>query len=110
MDHQLRRRQLAALAAVTAAQEESEFAELCTGWAIGTEGWKRAVAKEYRHLALDPGYDATELHGLKERRWREQLELLLLGAGKSAIRLAPPLCISRDEIDWAVERLRKVLA
>ena len=77
-------RLLAALAAVTAGQEASEFAELCTGWAIGTEGWKRAVAKEYRHLALDPGYDATELRGLKERRWREQLELLLLGAGKTA--------------------------
>ena len=26
------------------------------------------------------------------------------------IRLAPPLCITRQEIDWALERLRKVLA
>jgi ornithine--oxo-acid transaminase len=26
------------------------------------------------------------------------------------IRLAPPLVITRDEIDWAVGRLRKVLA
>jgi ornithine--oxo-acid transaminase len=26
------------------------------------------------------------------------------------IRLAPPLVITREEIDWAVEKLRKVLA
>ena len=26
------------------------------------------------------------------------------------IRLAPPLVITRDEIDWAVERLKKVLS
>jgi ornithine--oxo-acid transaminase len=26
------------------------------------------------------------------------------------MRLAPPLCITRDEIDWAVERLEKVVS
>ena len=26
------------------------------------------------------------------------------------IRLAPPLVITREEIDWAVERLKKVLS
>ena len=26
------------------------------------------------------------------------------------IRLAPPLVITREEIDWAVEKLKKVLA
>jgi ornithine--oxo-acid transaminase len=37
-------------------------------------------------------------HGLlcKETHW-------------NVIRLAPPLIISREEIDWAVERLEKVL-
>jgi ornithine--oxo-acid transaminase len=29
---------------------------------------------------------------------------------EQTMRLAPPLCITRDEIDWALERLRKVLA
>ena len=28
---------------------------------------------------------------------------------KQTMRLAPPLCITKDEIDWALERLRKVL-
>jgi ornithine--oxo-acid transaminase len=29
---------------------------------------------------------------------------------EQTMRLAPPLCITRDELDWALERLRKVLA
>jgi ornithine--oxo-acid transaminase len=29
---------------------------------------------------------------------------------EQAIRLAPPLCIAKDEVDWALERLKKVLA
>jgi ornithine--oxo-acid transaminase len=28
----------------------------------------------------------------------------------STIRLAPPLCITADEVDWAVDRLAQVLA
>jgi putative transposase len=76
-------RHLAALAALSAGQEAKEFTELCTGWAIGTEGWKRAVAKEHRQLALHPGYEASELRDLKERGWREQLERKLLNAGKT---------------------------
>jgi ornithine--oxo-acid transaminase len=29
---------------------------------------------------------------------------------EQTMRLAPPLCITRDELDWALERLEKVLA
>ena len=29
---------------------------------------------------------------------------------EQTMRLAPPLCITRDEIDWALERLRRVLS
>ena len=29
---------------------------------------------------------------------------------EQTMRLAPPLCITRDEVDWALERLEKVLA
>ncbi len=53
------------------------------GWEIGTEGWKRAVAKEHRHLALHPGYEASELRDFKERGWRERLEQRLLDVGKT---------------------------
>ena len=36
--------------------------------------------------------------------------LLLVGAGPNVLRLAPPLIISRAEIDLVVERLRRILA
>ena len=29
---------------------------------------------------------------------------------EQTMRLAPPLCITRNELDWAVERLYKVLS
>ena len=76
-------RHLAALADLSAGKEAEEFTELCTGWAIGTEGWKRAVAREHRHLTLHPGYEASELRDLKERGWRERLEQRLWDAGKT---------------------------
>jgi len=36
--------------------------------------------------------------------------LLLVGAGKQVVRFVPPLVISRDEIDEAVDRLAAILA
>ena len=39
-----------------------------------------------------------------------ELGLLCKDTHEQAIRLAPPLVISRDEIDWAFERLQKVLS
>ena len=35
--------------------------------------------------------------------------LLCKDTHEQTIRLAPPLCITQDEVDWAMERLRKVL-
>lgn len=35
--------------------------------------------------------------------------LLCKDTHEQTIRLAPPLCITKDEVDWAVERLNKVL-
>ena len=39
-----------------------------------------------------------------------QLGMLCKDTHEQTIRLAPPLCITRDELDWALERLTKVLA
>lgn len=36
--------------------------------------------------------------------------LLCKDTHEQTIRLAPPLCITKDEVDWAAERLRKVLS
>jgi 4-aminobutyrate aminotransferase len=36
--------------------------------------------------------------------------LLLLGCGKSVTRLAPPLCITKEEVDEALDIFEKVIA
>ncbi|MGB2909187.1 MAG: aminotransferase class III-fold pyridoxal phosphate-dependent enzyme, partial [Anaerolineales bacterium] len=38
-----------------------------------------------------------------------QRGLILLGCGKSTIRLAPPLCVTREEVDEALEILNEVI-
>jgi len=48
----------------------------------------------------------------KARAYCEKLMhegMLCKDTHEQTIRLAPPLCITRDEVDWAMERLRKVL-
>lgn len=39
----------------------------------------------------------------------KELGMLCKDTHEQTMRLAPPLCITREEIDWALERLRKVL-
>jgi len=40
---------------------ESGFAVLSRGWAIGTLGWRKALAQDYSHQALSPGLEAEQL-------------------------------------------------
>ncbi len=57
------------------------------------------------------GIDLTSAAG-KARGYCETLMregLLCKDTHEQTIRLAPPLCITKDEIDWAADRLRKVL-
>lgn len=65
---------LAALAADEAEQKRQGLEQLSQGWAIGTAGWRRALAKDYADRALAPGVEAGELRELKEARWTEVLE------------------------------------
>ena len=64
---------LRALARDEAAQKRLGLEQLSKGWAIGTAGWCRAIAKEHADRALDPGMESGELRGLKETRWNQVL-------------------------------------
>ena len=72
------------LAGDPAEQERQGFDRMTRGWAIGTEGWKRALAREYRHLALEVGWHAAEIRDFKEGRWRSVLETALAEANRTA--------------------------
>jgi putative transposase len=69
-------------ALIDVGREESQWSHLglknlSVGWAIGTEGWRQALAKEYGHLALDPGLHLAEVRELRERAWEDAICLIL---------------------------------
>ena len=75
--------ELTALAASPARQQELGFEEMSRGWAIGTQGWRQALAKQHSHRALSPGLDAKELAEIKAARCESTLAELLARAGKT---------------------------
>jgi ornithine--oxo-acid transaminase len=68
--------------------------------------------KEIRGRGLWVGIEFKKEAGVA-RKYCEALMhegLLCKDTHAQTMRLAPPLCITRDELDWALQRLRKVLA
>lgn len=52
-----------------ARQKDLGFEDMSRGWAIGTSSWRKALAKDYSHLALNPGLSADEARSLREAAW-----------------------------------------
>jgi putative transposase len=74
---------LTELAGNEAEQKRRGLEGLSTGWAIGTQGWKRAIAKDHAQRALSPGVEAGELRELKSAHWTQVLNAELLRMGKT---------------------------
>lgn len=75
---------LAGLARDPKMQERQEFDQLSHGWAIGSAGWRRALAKEHAARALAPGCEREQLRELNETLWREELQRVLGERGLSS--------------------------
>lgn len=86
---------LTELAGSPDAQAALGFPNLSRGWAIGTRGWMRALAKDYAHLALSPGMEAREVAALREESWHQALAKVLEAAGIAQDQLAA------DKVQWA---------
>ncbi len=72
---------------------------------------KTNKVKEIRARGLWVGIEFHKEAGVA-RKYCEQLlgmGMLCKDTHAQTMRLAPPLCITKDELDWALERLRKVL-
>ena len=79
------------------------------GWAIGTAGWRKALAREHAHLALVPEMAADEITGLKSALWERALQTALHETGKSAREVET----SAKGADWKVAiaaKLRRSVA
>ncbi len=99
--------QLAALAGDPAAQEKLGFDEISRGYPIGTDGWKKAMAREYQHRALEQDLPRDETRALKEARWTAALDEALLSQGKDRQELASTLGQPRWKVEIA-SRIRKL--
>jgi REP element-mobilizing transposase RayT len=87
-------------------QERLGFSTMSRGWAIGTHGWRKAVAKDHAHLALNPGLASAEARALREEAWAARLEVVLREAGKSRDAVAAEPKSAAWKIELA-ERLRR---
>jgi 4-aminobutyrate aminotransferase len=76
------------------------------------------IVGDVRGLGLMIGFELVYDQQTKQRapELRDRLELLafergllILGCGQNAIRLCPPLIISEDQADWAVDTLEECL-
>jgi REP element-mobilizing transposase RayT len=74
-------------------QKQEGLVGLSRGWAIGTQGWKAALAREYSHKALSRGMQKQEIAQIREAHWQKLLEAELTKVGKSTAELkGRPLC------------------
>lgn len=94
------------LAEDEAAQKQQGLDKLSSGWAIGTDSWRKQVAKEHAQLALNPGLEGQELREYKESRWSQILEQGLNEARKTQNNLQVEACSVAWKIQIAIE-LRK---
>jgi ornithine--oxo-acid transaminase len=73
---------------------------------------KSDKVKEIRGRGLWVGIEFHKEAGVARKYCEQlmQLGMLCKDTHEQTMRLAPPLCITKDEMDWALERLEKVLA
>ena len=75
--------QLVELAGDKESQKLQGFATLSKGWAIGTPGWRKALAQDHAHRAISPGIEAAQKRDLKEARWQDSLQALMTAAKRT---------------------------
>ena len=76
-------------------QKRRGFGKISRGWAIGTAGWKAAIAEDKGRLALSASLPYSEIRDLKEAGWQIALEKNLQQSGHT-----------QDEIAFAPQRAR----
>jgi len=99
--------QLAVIAGDSAAQERLGFDAISRGCLVGTDAWKKAIAREHQHRALEQDLPRQETRALKEERWNVALEQSLLERHKSRQELASTPGRPRRKVEIA-SRVREL--
>jgi REP element-mobilizing transposase RayT len=86
-------------------QKRQGFDQMCTGWAIGTAGWRAALAKQLSHKEL-AGISRQEARGVREDQWQAALAARLIALGKTSadlVALKPREASDGWRLDLAAE-------
>lgn len=94
------------LATDEAEQTRLGFGEMCKGWAIGTEGWRRTVAKSLKERSL-VGLAHAEARAMREDGWQAVLDEGLRDSGKTRADLGVLQTRQRDE-PWRFQLASKL--
>ena len=73
---------LVELSGNAAEQERQQFGQMTRGWAIGTTGWRKAIAKDHAQMALASGVSDEALREIRAARFTEVLTQVLAEVGK----------------------------
>jgi len=92
------------LARDEAKQAEAGLTGLSRGWAIGTDGWRRAIAREHQHLQLSAGVEPAQAQAMKEMAWEALLDELLASVQK----MRPDLITRPRTATWKVAMARRL--
>jgi putative transposase len=93
--------QLLLLAANPTEQQKQDFADISRGRPIGTYAWKRALAREFQHRAIELDLPHDEILSLKEARWLAALENALANLGMEPKEIVPTPRMPRWTVDVA---------
>ncbi|MBK8856276.1 MAG: transposase [Opitutaceae bacterium] len=58
-------------------QKRQAFDKMCSGWAIGSDGWRKALAKDHAETVTLSALRGPEVRELKEAAWAAVLDQLL---------------------------------
>jgi len=94
---------LVALAKDEAEWERAGVVGLAKGWAIGTDGWRKTLAKEQAQLRLQSAMAAPERKELRKAVWEAALTDNLNALGKSESDLNTKPCKQPWKLDLALK-------
>lgn len=63
-------------------QKKAGLTKLSRGWALGTHGWKQALAREHGHKTFREGLEKEEIKEIKQLNWENALAEALQAAGR----------------------------
>lgn len=64
-------------------QKELGWSKFSRGWALGSEAWKKSLAADHAHHALNPGLEKGMIRELRDAQWELALSGLLKKEGKT---------------------------